>query len=172
MKYDALMEDLRLVRELQLPQCYIAAGYIRNYIWDELHGYQRRERHNDIDVVYYDASEQSKERDEGLEQALIQATGNGKWSVKNQARMHIKSGDRPYRSTADALSRWPETATAVGARLNGNDSLELCCPHGLIDLFGMVVRRSPLFMDTTYYIGRVKGKGWQEQWPLLTIIEQ
>jgi hypothetical protein len=56
LEHETLLDDLRLVRSLQLPQCYIAAGYIRNYVWDRLHGYPGRGRHNDIDVVYFDRS--------------------------------------------------------------------------------------------------------------------
>ncbi|WP_374020500.1 nucleotidyltransferase family protein [Paenibacillus thiaminolyticus] len=170
-EHEELMADLRSVRDLQLPQCYISAGYIRNYIWDRLHGFEYRARHQDIDVVYYDLEDLSEQRDVALEQELIRRTGNEKWSVKNQARMHVRNGVAPYASTHDALSRWPETATAVGARLNGEERIELIHPHGLEDLFQMVVRRSPEFPDPAYYMARVNAKQWREQWPLLTIIE-
>lgn len=96
-----------------------------------MHGFPRRETHNDIDVVYFDRGDLSEERDRALERKLIAETGNDKWSVKNQARMHSMNGDEPYRSTEDAMSRWPETATAVGVKLNEDGSLELCCPYGL-----------------------------------------
>ncbi|CAH1215174.1 hypothetical protein PAECIP111893_03887 [Paenibacillus plantiphilus] len=172
MGHDTLLNDLRLVRELGLPQCYIAAGYIRNYIWDELHGFANRKLHNDIDVIYFDREDLLEERDQVLEQMLIARTGNDKWSVKNQARMHVGNGDQPYHSTEDAISKWPETATAIGVKLNDADGVELCCPYGLEDLYEMVVRRSPLFMDRNYYRRRVNGKGWKKQWPLLTIIEE
>ncbi|WP_181150999.1 nucleotidyltransferase family protein [Paenibacillus sp. PCH8] len=38
MDHEELMHDLRRVRSLELSQCYIGAGYVRNYIWDLLHG--------------------------------------------------------------------------------------------------------------------------------------
>jgi len=164
------MADLRLVRSLELPQCYIAAGYIRNYVWDRLHGFQYRASHSDIDVVYYDASDCSETRDLELEQKLIQITGCTKWSVKNQARMHVRNGTAPYSSTEDALSRWPETATAVGARLNELDEAVICAPYGLDYLFRMIVRQSPMFGDRDYYLGRVSQKKWLEMWPNLTFI--
>lgn len=167
-EHDGLMNDLRLVRELALPDCYIAAGYVRNYVWDRLHGYEDRAKHDDIDVVYYDADELSEERDIALERELIRRTGNEKWSVKNQVRMHIRNRELPYLSVEDALSRWPETVTAVGVRLNENDELVICSPYGLNDLFGMMVRRSPLFADQAYFEDRVRRKGWLTLWPLLT----
>lgn len=82
-EHEQLIHDLRRVRNLGLPQCYIGAGYIRNYIWDVLHGYPLRELHSDIDVVYYDTEDMREERDLLLEQQLREQTGNFKWSVKN-----------------------------------------------------------------------------------------
>ena len=168
-QHQQLMTDLVIVRDLGLPQCYIAAGYIRNYVWDLLHGLEGTDRHTDIDVVYFDPEDVSEERDADLEQHLRISTGNQKWSVKNQARMHVKNGDEPYNSTHAALTYWPETATAVGARLNAEGELELCCPYGLEDLFALRVRRSPNFHKRSYYLERVGKKQWEDLWPQLTI---
>lgn len=168
---EPLMNDLHTLRRLELPECYIAAGYIRSCVWDKLHGYAFRSRHDDIDVVYFDPQHCGEERDLELQAQLISETGNERWSVKNQARMNLRNGAAPYTSTLDAMSRWPETATAIGARLMAEDELELCAPHGLDDLMGMVVRRSPLFADRSYYLERVHRKNWLEDWPLLTWIK-
>lgn len=169
MQHDKLMQDLRWVRSLHLPQCYIGAGYIRNYIWDVLHGYALRELHTDIDVVYYDAQDLREERDIQLEQQLCEATGNSKWSVKNQARMHLRNGTVPYQSTEDALRYWPEVVTAIGVRLDQEDQLKICAPHGLHDLYHLMVRKSPFFTDADYYNLRVEKKCWKQQWPKLSI---
>jgi len=170
-RHKQLMTDLGMVRDLSLPQCYIAAGYIRNYVWDLLHGLEGTDRHTDIDVVYFDSSDVSEERDLRLEHGLRRVTGNPKWSVKNQARMHVNNGDEPYSSTYDALSYWTETATAIGAQLNEAGEIVLCCPYGLEDLFALRVRRCPNFHKRSYYLQRVEKKRWKEQWPQLTIME-
>jgi hypothetical protein len=167
---EQIMQDLRRVRELRLPNCYIGAGYIRNYIWDDLHGYARRELHSDIDVVYFDAVHLQEERDIELEQRLRAASGSSKWSVKNQARMHLRNGDAPYQSTEDALRFWPERATAVAVQLDTDDQISICAPYGLEDLYALVVRKSPAFKDAAYYNERVRNKNWQEHWPKLTIV--
>lgn len=169
--HEKLMHDLRRVRSMELPQCYIGAGYIRNYIWDLLHGYTRRELHSDIDVVYFDPEDLNEERDVRLEQQLREATGNPKWSVKNQARMHLRNGTAPYQSTEDALRYWPEVVTAIGVQLDEQDQIGICAPHGLDDLYALTVRRSPLYKDTKEYTRRVEKKRWQEQWPKLTIVK-
>jgi hypothetical protein len=170
-EHEKLMEDLQLVRDMYLPDCFIAAGYIRSVVWDRLHGYTNREKHNDIDVVYFSPENIAEEKDRSLESYLISQTGNNKWSVKNQARMHIKNGDQPYRSTDDAIAHWPETVTAIGVMLDSNNEIMIIAPYGLEDLFQMMVRRSPLFQDKDYYLNRVKNKNWIIQWPQLTIIE-
>ncbi|ANS74461.1 hypothetical protein AWM70_07585 [Paenibacillus yonginensis] len=168
---DDLLRDLRLVKELQLPQSYIAAGYIRNYIWDRLHGFDYRGRHSDIDVIYYDPSDISEDKDTRLELEIKQLTGNPKWSVKNQARMHLRNGEPPYSSTWEAMRRWPETATAVGARMDEEDQLQWICPYGLKDLLELIVRRSPLYLDRDDYLQRIRKKDWKKAWPLLNVIE-
>ena len=168
---EQLLRDLKIARELNLPDCFIAAGYIRNYIWDRLHGFSTREKHNDIDVIYFDLESISEENDQLIENRLIKQTLNEKWSIKNQARMHVKNENLPYKSTFDAIAHWPETATAVGVRLDKNSDLQVISPYGLEDLFDMVIRRSPLFKNKEYYMNRVESKGWKVQWPLLKLIE-
>lgn len=170
-RHQGIMRDLRLVRSLGLPDWYIAAGYIRSAVWDELHGFEPRDRHDDIDVIYYDPSDCSEAVEKELEQALKQQTGNPKWSVKNQARMHIRNGDAPYESSADAMSLWPETATGVGVRLNDNDELYISTSYGLADLFNIVLRRSPRYENREYYLQRMRTKQWHLSWPKLRVIE-
>lgn len=165
-----LVSDLTIVRALDLPDGYIAAGYIRNCVWDRLHGFHVQYNHSDIDVVYFDDQDSSEERDRALEHYLRELTGNEKWTVKNQARMHAKNGDQPYANTANAMAHWPETATALGASLDENDNLVLVAPYGVEDLLELKIRQSPRFKDRAYFLSRVKRKRWLETWPHLTLI--
>ncbi len=68
------------------------------------------------------------------------------------------------------MNKWPETATAVGARLDEAGSLQIVCPYGLDDLFGLTVRRSPLFADAEAFRRRIETKKWLDKWPLLKVI--
>ena len=167
---DQLLSDLKLVRALDLPDCCIAAGYIRNYIWDRLHGFGVQNNHSDIDVVYFYNQDLSEERDWLLERHLRTTTGNEKWSVKNQARMHIRNEDNPYSSTENAMAHWPETATAIGIRIDFNNDIVLTAPYGVDDLFGLKVRQSPLFKDRSYFLERIMGKKWLSTWPNLKLV--
>jgi hypothetical protein len=164
-----MMSELAAVRRLQLPDWCIAAGYVRNYIWDSLHGYTTRTPLNDIDVIYYDKENTDEASEKRYEQQLRHDTANPLWSVKNQARMHVRNGAEPYLSVQDAMRRWPETVTAVGVRLEEDDRLTVIGPHGLDDIFEFRVRKSPLFDDAAYYRHRVSSKNWKQLWPKLTI---
>ena len=60
------MKQLRAVRTLALPDWCIAAGFVRNRVWDHLHGIAPPRPPADIDVLYYDATDLSKEREAGF----------------------------------------------------------------------------------------------------------
>ena len=107
--------------------------------------------------------------DRELEAVLRRAAPAIDWSVKNQARMHIRNGDAPYRSVADAMRYWPETATAVAVRLAEQGELEIVAPFGLEDLFELVLRPTPKFAGEKrrVYRDRVQSKEWLAIWPLL-----
>ena len=51
------MEQLRAARALALPDWCIAAGFVRNRVWDHLHGIVPARLPADIDVIYYDAGD-------------------------------------------------------------------------------------------------------------------
>jgi len=127
---------------------------------------------DDIDVVWFDKANASVTADQALEARLREVEPLITWSGKNQARMHTPNGDAPYRSTEDAISRWPETATAVGLRLSGA-TIEIISPHGLHDLFSLVLRPTPSFNGSKLPIfrERILSKRWLERWPRLTVLD-
>ncbi len=53
---DILMIDiLKIVRGLEVNDCWVGAGFVRNKVWDEKHEMKRTEL-NDVDVIYFDKS--------------------------------------------------------------------------------------------------------------------
>ncbi|WP_026326881.1 nucleotidyltransferase family protein [Paenibacillus ginsengihumi] len=166
-----MMADLRLVAELGLPQGCIAAGYVRNFVWDVLHGYASRTPLHDVDVLYYDPDCLDEAVEKAYDAQLSARCPQRNWSVKNQARMHLRNGEAPYRSVEDAMRHWPETATAVGVCLNAEGEVELIAPLGLEDLLSLKVRQSPYFRDTAAFRERVAAKEWLRTWPRQTLIE-
>jgi hypothetical protein len=165
------MDVLRAVRDLGLPDCWVAAGFVRNCVWDHVHGLAASPLSEDIDVIWFDAADCDAARDAVLEAALRGRDGSLDWSVKNQARMHARNGDAPYASATDAMRYWPETATAVGVRLGEGETIEVAAPFGLDDLFGLAVRPTRRFAEEkqTVYLARIRAKDWPGRWPRLLI---
>ena len=149
---------------------WIGAGFVRNAVWDALAG--RRPdvtTLTDIDVIHLDAAQPEQARDAAAEDAL-RAARRLPWSVTNQARMATRHGHAPYAGIADAIAPWPETATAVAMRFVAG-RLEVVAPHGLDDLFAMVIRPSPAHAaDTRAVRARLAAKQWCLRWPGLRVI--
>ncbi|MEF2966025.1 nucleotidyltransferase family protein [Paenibacillus sp. M1] len=165
-----MMADLKAVAGLGLPQGCIAAGYFRNFVWDALHGYSGRTPLHDVDVLYYDPECREEEAEKEYDARLRVLNPKRAWSVKNQARMHLKNGDSPYGSVEEAMLHWPETATAVGARLDAAGNIEIIAPFGLSDLLELRVRQSPYFHERSIFEGRIREKEWLRIWPRLTVV--
>lgn len=165
------MAMLRAVARLGLRDCWIGAGFVRNLVWDRLHGYAEATPLNDIDVLYFDPSDRSRASEQLLEARLRRAMPREPWSVRNQARMHRRNKDAPYRCACHALSFWAETPTAVAVGLRGG-RLDLIAPFGTADLMGLTVRPTPRFRHKmAVYRARVAGKDWPALWPNLKVSE-
>ncbi|MBY9077819.1 nucleotidyltransferase family protein [Paenibacillus sp. HN-1] len=166
-----LIRDLRVVQQLHLPNWCIAAGYVRNGVWDYLHGYASPTPLSDVDVLYYDPADLNEDTEKRYDQALKELLPEYNWSCKNQARMHLKNQEEPYLSVEDAMLRWPETATAVGVSMDRYKKINVIAPHGLRDLFDLIIRRSPYCHDEECFRERVRSKNWLEIWPRLRMAE-
>jgi len=160
------MTALRTARRLGLNDWCLGAGFVRNLVWDRLQGYASPTPLNDIDVIHFDPQRAEAERDRMLE-ARLQQWLPQPWSVKNQARMHLRSGRTPYLNSEDAISFWTELETAVGARLNADDSIQLIAPFGLERLFDGTITFNAKNGDVQAFEQRVADKGWLQRWPRL-----
>ena len=160
------------VRDIGLPDCWIGAGAIRNRVWDSLDPRVRQNRQDtDVDVVFFDPADCSTDRETALEEELASRLSGICWQVRNQARMHLRNGDPAYRNTEDGLRHWPETATAIAARLV-EGRVELLTPFGLDDLLGMIVRPTPVFRHKReIFVARQSAKNWRARWPGLSFVD-
>jgi hypothetical protein len=167
---DWSMARLRHVRTLGLPDWAIGAGFVRALVWDRLTGKAARTPLGDVDVVYFDPDDPDGAREIAVEAELTRRDPGPPWSVKNQARMHRRNLDRPYRSTVDALGFWLETPTCVAVRLEPDDALAVLAPHGLEDLFALRIAPTPAGRaKLDKYRMRLDTKGWATTWPRLTL---
>jgi hypothetical protein len=128
----------------------------------------------DVDVVYFEAAEGAEARLH-IEDRLARRLPTVRWEVTNQAHVHLWYRDgmgrsiAPFRGVLDAMATWPETATAVGARLTRSGGVEVIAPLGLDDLFDLVLRHNPARVDDSAFRARIAEKGWCERWPELTV---
>ena len=167
------MAALCAVRSLNLPDCWIGAGFARDAAWDHLHGRPPAAPYGDLDVIWFDRDDAAPETDAALETCLRAAMPELDWSVKNQARMHTRNGDRPYRSAADAMCFWPETATAVAVRISAAGEIEINAPFGLEDLFHLRLVPTQCFavQKRAIFEHRISSKLWMTRYPRLRIVE-
>ncbi|MBI5797682.1 nucleotidyltransferase family protein [Candidatus Woesearchaeota archaeon] len=164
-----LIDILRSVRELDLPDWYLAAGVIRNTVWDVLSGYEQRHPLNDIDVVYFDA--RKKINDKAVEKRLHALHPSQTFEVVNQAFIHeYYPAKKGIQSACMGIASFIEVPTCVGVRLEKDDSLTICAPYGLKDLFTFHVGPSSQQAEALAdYKERMKMKKWKKLWPRLRI---
>jgi uncharacterized protein len=163
-----MMGILKTAKSLNLPDWWVCAGFVRTKIWDVLHGFDGKTSLPDVDVVYFDPAIKSETVEKELEGQLRNQRPDIPWSVKNQARMHLINNLPPYTSSVDAISKFPETVTALGVKLDRMNQVILTAPCGIDDVINLVVNPTPYFFETEermqVYQERVRKKNWESIW--------
>ena len=167
-----MMDILTIIRDLELNDSWLAAGSVRNFIWNLLSEKPAFDRETDVDVIFFDP-EVSYEETLAIENKLREDFPQYQWELKNQAYMHQHSPHTaPYRNSCDAMSKYPERCTAVGLRLHADATLELFAPYGLEDILNFQVSPTPHFLENDdrmkLYQQRLSKKNWQVKWKNLT----
>jgi hypothetical protein len=161
--------------KVSLPDCWLVAGAIAQTVWNKTFDLPCTHGISDIDIVYFD-SDDLTENGETRQAARIRATFSHLpvWiDVKNEARVHMwyetKFGYQitPYTSTAEAITTFPTTATAIGLKPS-QGSLLLDAPFGADDLMNGVVR--PNKKQITREIYDTKTTRWIAAWPDLSVV--
>ncbi|HGF1449763.1 TPA: nucleotidyltransferase family protein [Streptococcus suis] len=162
---------LEIIASLELRDVWLCAGTIRNFLWNG----GAFDPETDVDVIFHDVTV-SYEETLAIEKNLRQTFPNYQWEVKNQVYMHQHNPEtKPYLSSKDAMSKYPERCTAIGARLLEDGRVEIFCPYGLEDIFYYRVRPTPYFQEhpkrMQLYRNRLVKKNWKSKWPQLNTIE-
>ena len=156
------MGVLRLVCDLSLPDGFVTGGFVRNMVWDHLHGRPMTPLNN-VDVIYFDAERPDLAVDRNLEHELSFRSPKKTWSVVN-----VAAGDSAPANIEDAVRRGPETATAVAIAVDHHDNLTVIAPYGLDDLFDGIVRPVSEHAATEVH-ERAASKRWQKLYPRLRL---
>jgi uncharacterized protein len=115
-----LMEALLAGRKVSPPDWLIGAGALRTAVWDQLHEFSDPTPLADIDLVFFDPSDPSPEREHQVEEALLAELPGVPWEATNQASVHVwfpekfamrlsRSEQRPRRSRPGPRRR-PQSA--------------------------------------------------------------
>ena len=94
--------------------------------------------------------------------------------IRNQARVHLWYEQKfgipcpPHDSTEAAIDTYEATTACLGVRQQPDGRWRIYAPHGLADVFNLVVRPNPVLAPLEIY--EAKTTRWRHQWPGLTVL--
>lgn len=170
-----LMQCIDAVAQLDLPDWYVGAGAVAQTVWNTL-THQALDAHiNDLDVLFFDATDLSVEREQVATDRLRGLLAELSWDldVKNQARVHlwyeVSFGKRvaPFHCVEEALRTWPSPASSIAVTRGLDGRWRVIAPFGLSDLFAMHVRANRTRVSQAVFEAKVAR--WRRHWPQLTV---
>jgi hypothetical protein len=173
---DVLTEVLSRSASLGLPGWYLTAGCLFQTVWNVVTGRPPAYGIKDYDLFYFDPSDLSWDAEDQVIQSASHAFADvpAEVEVRNEARVHIWYGQKfgspipPYASTEDAIDSFAATTCCLGVRLGPAGRWRVYAPHGLSDVFNLVVRPNPVLAPRSVY--ETKTSRWLSQWPELTVL--
>lgn len=175
-KNEPVFHVINTAAEIGLPNWYVGAGCIVQSVWNHLSELPISQNIKDIDLVYFDATDLSEEKENQWVQKVREKYSaiDLHFDVKNQARVHTwyeKSFGfkiKPYSSTEDAINSWPTLATCTAIRKQ-DDQYKIYAPYGLNDVLGLICRPNKTQITRDVYEKKIDR--WQTCWPQLTVFD-
>ncbi|MBO0806818.1 MAG: nucleotidyltransferase family protein [Actinobacteria bacterium] len=173
---ETLIRVLGAAARMDLPGWYLVAGCLYQTVWNVVTGQPPEAGILDYDLAYCDASDLSWDAEDSVIQAARTVFGDltAPVQIRNQARVHLwyeqKFGVRcpPHSSTEAAIDTFEATTACLGVRTEPGGRWRIYAPHGLADVFNLVVRPNPALAPREVY--QAKTARWQHQWPSLTVV--
>jgi len=173
---EVLTEVLSRSASLGLPGWYLTAGCLFQTVWNAVTCRAPGDGIKDYDLFYYDAADLSWEAEDAVIQSAKHAFADlpAEVEIRNEARVHLwyeEKFGRPcpaHTSTEDAIDSFAATTCCLGVRLEPGGRWRVYAPHGLSDVFNLVVRPNPVLAPRTVY--EAKASRWLRQWPELTVL--
>ncbi|SFR23538.1 hypothetical protein SAMN04488564_10724 [Lentzea waywayandensis] len=173
---EVLVEVLRGAAGLDLPGWYLTAGCVFQTVWNVVTGRSPTDGIRDYDLFYFDDSDLGWDAENEVIQAGERAFADlpAVVEIRNEARVHLWYEDHfgvpcaPYTSTEAAIDSFAATTCCLGVRLETNGKWRVYAPHGLADVFNLVVRPNPVLAPRAVY--DAKTTRWRGQWPELTVL--
>jgi hypothetical protein len=173
---EILTDVMASAATLELPGWYVTAGCLFQTVWNVVTGRPPTNGIKDYDVFYFDRSDLSW----AAEDAVIKAgqevfTGlPAEVEIRNEARVHLWYEQKfgiacpPHESTEAAIDCFAATTCCLGVRLGSDGGWRVYAPHGLSDVFNLVLRPNPVLAPREVY--ETKAARWKEEWPELTVL--
>ena len=173
---ETLTEVLARAAKLDLPGWYLTAGCVFQTVWNVVTGRPPAQGIKDYDLFYFDDSDLGREAEDEVIRAGEAALRDLPVAVdiRNEARVHLWYEDDfgvpcpPYTSTESAIDSFAATTCCLGIRLGEDDRWRVYAPHGLADVFNLVVRPNPVLAPRDVY--EAKTQRWLQHWPELTVL--
>jgi uncharacterized protein len=173
---EVLTEVLSRSASLGLPGWYLTAGCLFQTVWNVVTSQAPDDGIKDYDLFYFDATDLSWEAEDVVIQSAkgVFADIPAEVEIRNEARVHLwyeqKFGTPcpAYLSTEDAIDSFAATTCCLGVRLEPGGRWRVYAPHGLSDVFNLIVRPNPVLAPRSVY--EAKTGRWLRQWPDLTVL--
>jgi hypothetical protein len=171
-----LTEVLARTATLGLPGWYLTAGCLFQTVWNVVTDRPPAHGIKDYDVFYFDDRDLSWEAEDAVIEAGREVFAGlpAEVEIRNEARVHLWYEEKfgvpcpPYASSEAAIDSFAATTCCLGVRLEGDGRWRVYAPHGLSDVFNLVVRPNPVLAPRTVY--EAKAARWRAQWPELTVL--
>ncbi|MBA2949134.1 nucleotidyltransferase family protein [Streptomyces himalayensis] len=174
---DVLVEVLHRTAAMRLPSWYLTAGCLFQTVWNVVTDQPPTAGIKDYDVFYFDDGDLSWEAEDAVIRAGLDAFGDlpAQVEIRNEARVHLWYEQKfgvpcaPHTSTESAIDCFAATTCCLGVRLEPDGRWRVYAPHGLADVFNLVVRPNPVLAPRKVY--ETKAARWKEQWPALAVLD-
>ncbi|MFB6991758.1 nucleotidyltransferase family protein [Streptomyces sp. NPDC056304] len=173
---EVLTDVLARAARLELPGWYVTAGCLFQTVWNVVTGRPPTSGIKDYDIFYFDGADLSWEAEDAVIKAGREVFAGlpAEVEIRNEARVHLWYEQKfgvpcpPHESTEAAIDSFAATTCCLGVRLDPDGGWRVYAPHGLSDVFNLVVRPNPVLAPREVY--EAKAARWRDEWPELTVL--
>ncbi|MET8291995.1 nucleotidyltransferase family protein [Streptomyces sp. NPDC005132] len=173
---EVLTDVMTRAATMELPGWYVTAGCLFQTVWNVVTGRPPTSGIKDYDIFYFDGTDLSWEAEDAAIKAGQEVFAGlpAEVEIRNEARVHLWYEQKfgvpcpPHESTEAAIDSFAATTCCLGVRLEADGGWRVYAPHGLSDVFNLVVRPNPVLAPREVY--ETKAARWRDEWPELTVL--
>jgi hypothetical protein len=173
---EVLTDVMTRAATLELPGWYVTAGCLFQTVWNVVTDRTPTSGIKDYDIFYFDGTDLSWEAEDAVIKAGQEVFAGlpAEVEIRNEARVHVWYEQKfgvscpPHESTEAAIDSFAATTCCLGVRLEHGGGWRVYAPHGLSDVFNLMVRPNPVLAPREVY--EAKAARWKDEWPELTVL--